>query len=66
MILWIPTGLILLLLPFLFEAYLIKKTKEIFGLDNTIEWTIFLLPILIGIFTILHIMQVIKNEAKNK
>ncbi|RSK39047.1 hypothetical protein [Mangrovimonas spongiae] len=61
---WIPTGFILILFPFAFEFYLIKKVFEILNPKSIFEWLLFIAPILIGLFTILMLIQVIRNDLK--
>ncbi|WP_106791672.1 hypothetical protein [Aquimarina sp. Aq78] len=61
---WIPTGLILILLPFVFEIYMIKKVFEILKPESIFDWLLFIAPILISLFTILMLIQVIKKDKK--
>jgi hypothetical protein len=64
-LLWIPTGLVLFLFPFIYEVYLIKSIRNIFGLDSFLSWVIFITPLLIGIFTVVHIIQIIRSAMKD-
>lgn len=64
-LLWIPTAFVLIFLPFATEFYLIKRTFEIVLPTSLIDWTVVIIPILIALFTILSLIQVIKNDLKN-
>ena len=61
---WIPTIFIVILFPFFFEFYLIKKILEVLNPKSILDWLLFITPILIGLFTILMIIQVIRNDLK--
>ena len=64
-LLWIPTAFVLVFLPFGIEFYLIKEMFEIIKPVSFIDWVIVLVPILIALFTILSLIQVIKNDLKS-
>jgi len=61
---WIPTGFVLIFFPFVFEVYLIKKLFEILQPESIFDWLLFITPIMIGIFTLLMLIQVIRNDLK--
>ncbi|WP_299252039.1 hypothetical protein [uncultured Lacinutrix sp.] len=63
-LLWIPTAFVLIFLPFGIEFYLIKEMFETIKPVSFIDWVIVLVPILIALFTILSLIQVIKNDLK--
>jgi len=54
---WVPIGLIILIFPFVFEYYTITTLYQKFGFDTLLKKIIIITPILIGIFTILIIIQ---------
>lgn len=61
---WIPTAIILILFPFAFEFYLIKKVYEILNPKSILEWLLFITPIIIVLFTLLMFIQVFRNDLK--
>ncbi len=64
-LLWIPTALVLVFLPFGVEFYMIKETFEIIQPDTIIKWVIIFIPILITLFTIFSLVQVFRNDSKS-
>ena len=65
-LLLIPSGLILILFPFIFEIYLLIKVFEVLRPKYFFEWLIFITSILTVLFTILMLIQVIKNDLNDE
>ena len=63
-IIWLPTILAIMVFPFFFEFYAIHKLYVIFGLNSFKEWLFFIAPILLGILTILILIQFVKKEIE--
>lgn len=54
---WLPTLIVLMLFPFIFECYTVKKLFIRNGLNNLFDWLFFLTPGVIGIFTLMIYIQ---------
>ena len=63
---WVPIGLTLIIFPFVFEYYMITTLYDNFGFDSLLKKIIIITPILIGIFTILIIIQAGKRDFDEK
>ena len=63
---WVPIGLIIIIFPFAFEYYMIKTLYDSFGIDTILKKVIIITPILIGLFTILIIIQAGKRDFDEK
>jgi|GEM_PF-5607454 len=61
-LMWIPIALFVLFCPFLYEYYLIYKLFIDLQPKNIFDWFLFICPILISIYTILMLINVIKNQ----
>lgn len=59
---WVPIGLIIIFLPFLFEYYMVHTLYQKFGFDSILNKIIIVLPILIGVFTVLIFIQVVRKD----
>lgn len=63
-LIWIPILLGFMFFPFYFEYYTVKTLYLKFGLKNIFDWTFFMTPILIGVFTILMFIQAGKKDLE--
>lgn len=61
-LIWIPIGLFVLISPFLYEYYLIYQLFIDLQPKNIFDWFLFICPILISLYTILMLLNVIKNQ----
>lgn len=66
LLLWIPVGLIVFLTPFIYEIYMIKSLLDNFKLNSFINWVVFLIPLILTIFTILYLIRRIVNHKKQR
>lgn len=65
-LLWVPIGLITITFPYVFEYYMISTLYQKFGFDTLLEKVIIITPALIGMFTILIIVQAGKRDLNQK
>jgi hypothetical protein len=63
---WIPIGLSIIVLPFVFEYYMISSLLQKFGFDTFLKKIIIIIPILISLFTILIFIQFGKKDMDEK
>lgn len=62
---WLLIAIFVLFSPFLYEYYLIYKLFIDLQPKNIFDWFLFICPILISIYTILMLMNVIRNQFNN-
>lgn len=62
---WLPIALFVLISPFLYEYYLIYNLFIDLQPRNTFDWFLFICPILISVYTILMLINVIRNQLNN-
>lgn len=61
---WIPIGLFMMFIPFVYEYYLIDKLVRNLKPTNFFEWFLFICPIIISIYTIITLINVVRNGLK--
>ncbi|WP_309840420.1 hypothetical protein [Chryseobacterium sp. SLBN-27] len=61
-LIWIPIALFVLISPFLYEYYLIYQLFIDLQPKNLFDWFLFICPILISLYTIMMLINVIKNQ----
>lgn len=64
-LIWIPISMFVLFSAFIYEFYLIYKLFIDLQPKNIFDWFLFICPMIISIYTILMLMNVIKNQFKN-
>lgn len=63
---WVIIGLILIFFPFVFEYYTIVTLYQKIGFDTLLKKVIIIMPILMGLFTLLIIIQAAKKDLDEK
>lgn len=64
-LIWVLISMFVLFSPFIYEFYLIYKLFIDLQPKNIFDWFLFVCPMIISIYTILMLMNVIKNQFKN-
>lgn len=64
-LMWLPIALFVLLSPFLYEYYLIYNLFIDLQPKNIFDWFLFICPILISVYTLLMLINVIRNQLNN-